>query len=289
MFKPLEELQPGDAFRPYKLFEVWSVRGRILKSKKLRSGCKVVWVMLADECASSGHDRQSQVSLAEKAGMSLTQFRHHLGRLVKAKLVHVEPELGRVNYTWLLYHSIFAGCSPLTPSETRWGGPRESDEGVLGNPITQRNYQRNYQRTGGSSVEKGTSYRGELPRDGRRQGEDSPAREGTNPDFRERRDRQPSFAPREGEPATPTANTLEGEELVVARDARAFWYQLSPAEKRNRQESAAAVADRIIHFRQYLKDPHAEIVRQAEHEITRALAELRGYGFTLHTNGKRKP
>jgi hypothetical protein len=258
-FRPLEELSLGDPFRPYKLFELSSVRGVVLASKLLRPGAKVVWMLLADQCASSGYDRHTQVNLAEHAGMSLTQFRHHLGRLVKLNLVHIEPELGRQNFTWLLYHPMFAFCSPYTPSETRVRDPRKPDEGILGNPITQRNYQRNYQRRGPQTVDVGTSNRGSS---------DANSEEETK-----------AWRTQKTNGSFPITNRVST--LPVSAEAKTFWFSLSPLEKQKRQELGAIAAERVAYYRRYINETDRTIAGQARREVKRYLSELRSYGFFI--------
>jgi hypothetical protein len=84
-------------------------------------------------------------------------------------------------------------------------------------------------------------------------------------------------------PITDSASTPR-----VSRDAKAFWFSLSLTEKRNRSEQASRVADRIVHFRQYLNDSDQAIARQARHEVQRHTDELRTLGFYLPATEERK-
>lgn len=285
-FPPLEELQPGAPFNPFRLFVSGSVIRTIARFPKLGAGQKLVWLVLADQCLRSDYDWHSHRELAEICGISPRQFRRHLARLRKLKLVHVAADLGKSDHTWLLYHSAFAFCTPLTQVTSDLGGRSEVSYGVgQKRPTHGLNMDSTWTSDGATRL-KATSGGRALPPNGRRVGEDSPARESTARDFREQVDRLQNPPPDERTENTPSGDAEPGESLVVVKDARAFWYSLEPTAKRNRFEQAARVHDRIQHFRNYLKDPHAEIARQAEHEISRALDELRRLGFTLHTNGK---
>ena len=260
----------------------------IAAAPKLGPGQKLVFLLLADQCFNKGYDWHTQRELAVFCGMSARQFRRHLARLRKLRFVHVAPEIGKQDTTWCLYHPVFANCSPLPQDRSVLGGRSEVSDGVGQNWPTHE-FNMNSGMTSDSATRlNATSSRVPLAPNRRIDGENARARKTPAPHFRERVDRPLSDPPETVELSTPNGDPVRGESLVVVREARAFWYALEPVAKRNRFEQAHRVYDRIQHFRSYLKDPHAEICRQAKHEITRALDELRGLGFTLNSHGGGK-
>jgi hypothetical protein len=285
-FRALSELAPFDPINPMRQFGSGQVIREIAAVKKMGPGQKLVFLLLADQCFNKGYDWHSQRELAAMCGMSARQFRRHLARLRKLRFVHVAPEIGKQDTTWCLYHPVFANCSPLPQDRSVLGVRSEVTEGVGQNWPTHE-FSMNSSMTSDSATRlKATSGRGPVEQNGRRFGEDPQPRGSTPPDFRYRRVRKPEPPSDERSENTRSGDADRGESLVVVKDAKAFWYSLEPVAKQHRFEQAARVADRIQHFRKYLKDPHADIARQAQHEITGALAELRGLGFTLHSNGK---
>ncbi len=267
-FAPLDQLAPGQPMNPYKLLVGFEARRSILAFRKLGQGGKNLWLLLADECFSSGHDRQTQEQLAGKLGVTTRQLRRYLVRLKKHHLVHVEPQLGRQDFHWLLFHSVFAGCSPLTPDNSVLRVRTETSGGSGQERPPQRNYQRNYQRSGRGTGAVGTSN------------------EGSRADLGEELAKNGAKGENHGElPITESSSPLR-----VSKEAKAFWFSLTPFEKSRRFSLAERVADRIDHYRQYLSDTHPEIVRQARHEIERHSNELRSLGFFVQSpNGETTP
>lgn len=266
-FPPLEELAPGAPFNPYALLEGWSVRKAIAGYPKLRPAAKFLYMFLADQVYTSDYDSHSQRTLADFVGLSVDQFQYHLARLAKHGFVKVAHDIGRQNYLWLLWHPVFAGCSPLTGRRTPVGGTGELRQGVPENSGTQRNYQRNYQRSASGDSRNGTSSRGSVEQTGEEEAK--------------------RWDDGENRPELPI--TESSETLTRRRDFASFWYSLSPVEKRNRAEAACRVHDRIQHLRTYLNGRDANAARQARQDIAASLAELAGLGFTLHTNGRKAP
>lgn len=287
-FPPLERLVPGSPFNPNALYEGYSVRQAIGKFPKLSAAAKFVYVILADQVYTADYDWHTELNLAGLCGLSRRQFQRHLRALKKAHLVKVATNLGRSNYIWLLYHPAFALCSPLTPVISDVGGTTEASQGVRHIRRTQRNIQRNYQRSSGVTRLNATSSSVPLPSDGRRESEaPTPGKPwpatSENGEIVNQHSPPPAL---DDYPQAPHAGPSES--LCLKPDARSFWYSFSPIEKRNRLERASSVHERVIYFRQFLQDPHAEIQRQARLEIQRGLAELGSMGFTLHSNGKGK-
>lgn len=288
-FRPVAELAPFDPINPIRAFGSGQVIRAIAGAPKLGQGQKLVLIVLADQCFNKGYDWHTQRELAAFCAISSRQFRRHLARLRKLRFVHVAPELGKQDTTWCLYHPAFANCSPLPPDRSVLGGRTEVSEGV-GQKWPPHEFNMNSIMNRESATRlKATSSSVPVEQNGRMEGENLEPGESDAENFRYRIDCKPSPAPSEGSHALTAAAAADGESLVVARDARAFWYALEPGAKRNRLDQATRVHDRIRYFRNYLKDPHAEIQRQAKHEISRALDELRGYGFTLHTTGAKHP
>lgn len=288
-FRPVAELAPFDPVNPVRAFGSGQVIRAIAAAPKLGPGQKLVLIVLADQCFNKGYDWHMQRELAAMCGISSRQFRRHLARLRKLRFVHVAPELGKQDTTWCLYHPVFANCSPLPPDRSVLGGRTEVSEGVgQKRPPHEFNMNSIMNREGATRL-KATSSSVPVEPNGRMEGENPEPAETPARDFRERIDRSLDAPTDEGVSKSPPRSDDGAESLVVAKDARAFWYALEPGAKRNRLDQATRVHDRIRYFRNYLQDPHADIQRQAKHEITRALAELRGYGFTLHTTGAKHP
>lgn len=287
-FATLDQLAPGRAFNPYRLFEAWSVHRAIASYPKLRPGAKFLWLTLAHEVYTSGSDRHSQASLAERIGLSVDQLQYHLGHLVKAKLVHIEHELGRQNYTWLLYHPLFALCSPRTHRESPAGGTGLSRQGVPGFPGTQRYSSeeliRGYGVLGRNTATGSTG----TDENGRRQGEEPFSEPNRGENFRERINGKPPFAPSQVEPSQPARGVPAAFSLELKPDFKRTWYGFSIGAKQNRREQAHSVAERIRHFQDFLKDPAEPIRRQARHEVNRAMAELSELGFFISPNHKEQ-
>jgi hypothetical protein len=287
-FRALSELAPFDPINPMRQFGSGQVIREIAAVKKMGPGQKLVFLLLADQCFNKGYDWHSQRELAAMCGMSARQFRRHLARLRKLRFVHVAPEIGKQDTTWCLYHPVFANCSLLPQVNSVLGGRSEVSDGVGQNWPTHEFSMNSSMTSDGATRLKATSGRGPVEQNGRRFGEDAEPRESPAPDYRYRVVRPLPEPPFERTDNPPSSDAGNGESLVVVREARAFWYALEPGAKRNRYAQAVNVADRIQHFRNYLKDPHAEIARQAQHEISRALDELRGLGFSLHSNGGKQ-
>lgn len=283
-FAALDQLAPGVAFNPYRLFAGWSIRKAIATHPKLRPGAKLVWLVLADQCHEVGYDRHSQSSLAELVGLSVDRLQVYLDRLKRNHLIHVEHELGKQNFTWLLYHPLFALCSPLTHRETAVGGTAEPRQGVPRNRGTQRNYSEEFIRgDGGTEVLPSSSGRAGTA-NGRRAGEVPSPSETPGESFRERRVSQPAFASNGVEPATPEQGLPSTPALTVRPDASRFWYALTPNEKRSRLSRGTSILQELAHFAGYLADPSRDIQRQARHEIARRKVELSELGFYLKPN-----
>lgn len=265
-FAALEHLAPGQAFNPFRLFEGWSARGAVLAFRKLRPGPKALWLLLADQVYASGHDEHSQSELARRLAVTPRQLRRYFRQLLKLRLVHIEHSLGVSNFHWLLFHDLFANCSPRPQDKDVRRGRTEVSEGSGHKGPTQSTYQRNYQRNGGATEFQTTT--GSVPSDqnGRRQSENSPPEESPDPDFRYRRDC----------------------ELTLKPDFKPHWYVFTPNEKRMRLERASGVHEKILHFQTFLKDPAEPIRRQARHEVNRLMAELSSLGFYIQTETRTK-
>lgn len=259
VFAPLKEVKPGQAFNPYRSYYEPSVRRVVLADRKLRPGAKVVWLMLADECRGDGHVEQSQANLAARIGLSVDQFQRHLRQLIKRHLVHVEPELGRQNFHWLLWQPIFAYCSPYTPRGSAVGGTAEVRQDLPQKRGTHNKESFLLPYIGSVSPSKATSYRVPVDRNGEEEGK--------------------ILSPENGAPGLPITGT--NSTLQIKPDFRSFWYAFSPTEKRQRHAQCSRIAERVAHFRGYLHHPDAGVARQARHELNRCLAELSALGFYL--------
>lgn len=238
---------------------MWSARRAIMSWPHLHPGAKLVWLILADEVYSSNFDRKSQASLARLAGLSLRQFRRHLAALVKAKLVGFRPDLGRQNYTWLLYADLFASCSPRTPVNSVLGGRTEMTGGVGHKRPTQRNYQRTYQRNGapfGRSDPTGS----QEPSNGRRKDTAFPQ----------------SFPQSEN-----GAEKIPPGTLRVTRQAYPFFTTLNKHEQRARYADAQRCVDQIRHLEEAERDPDPKIQRAAAGELKAWRAQLSTLGFYI--------
>lgn len=265
-FKPLVELQPGDPVNPYRLFRSYTVHQTILAHPKLPAGAKLVLLILCDQVYGSGFDKHKHANLAPMVGLSVRQLERHLKRLRKLKLVHVEQELGRQNFHWLLWHPLFASCSPL-PLDTSDGPPQtQMSEGVRRRGRTHRNSSEelNYYRQG--DFNQSTFPSGAVVPNGQTKGEDSwPA--GSLPDG---------------------ADNGETVNLTLDPQAAKNFRYLPQSAKRAITIEAENLNQEIQHYRQYVNDPDHSIAHQARHEIERRLHQLGELGFIVPAHNERK-
>jgi DNA-binding transcriptional ArsR family regulator len=267
-FAPLEQLAPGQPFNPNRLFKGRSAREKILSFPKLAPGAKLVWLMLADKVYLRGYTEHTERELAGFVSLSRRQFGRHLRKLKKLHLVHSEPNIGSSNLTWLLFHSLFAFCTPLPSRISDVGVPADVREDSPHMWRGNNRVLRKLQGTGPATFAVGTSNGGSS---------DDPGEEWANPSAEAQAGREVPI-------------TERSSPLRVSKDARAFWYSLSPHEKGRRFSLAEAAAERVLHFRQYVDNPDRNISHQARHEVERYANELRSLGFYLTSpNGQEKP
>ncbi len=280
-FKPVEDLQQGDPFNPYKLYQSYSVAHELGRFKKLRPAAKWVWHILATECYSSGYDRHAQASLAFYAGLSVDQFQYHLARLKKLRLVHVEAELGRENWHWLLYHPLFASCSLLTPGKTPVGVPQNSGTYLPENSGTQSTYKSTYRDMGTPGIYDVTSIVVPPAQNG---GEKAKVN-GNGKNLAAISDNEyavhsapPNSCNQNGESTNPSGT----QKLPLLKaNARRSWNTLEKRAQEIRFERACELAGRINYLRQHLNSPDASIGRQARMQEAQAMRELSDAGFYL--------
>jgi hypothetical protein len=258
-FAPLDQLQIGEPFNPYVLFVYGDVLREVLRFGKLKAGDKLLWILLADQCQKRGTDKHSQSSLAVMLGMSPRQLRRHMQRLKKLKMVHVEWALGMPARTWLLYHPVFALCSPRGTDKNVLTLGQERPKGWDRNGHNMDLPHGSLHGIGDTTFDVGTSNRGTSEA---------------------RAEEKPKIEPAKLRDA-PVPITNRVSTLSVSEEAKAFWYSLSPLEKQKRSELAAAAAERVAYYRQYLNETDPTIASTARREVKRYLGELRGFGFFI--------
>jgi hypothetical protein len=259
--RPLDQLEVGQPFNPMRLFVPYSVVRAIAATSKMGLGTKLVLLVLADQCRLKGWDWHSQANLAELLGISSRQLRRHLEHLKKLKLIHVEAELGRSDHTWLLYHSLFASCSPWTPVANVLP-PRTEVSGGVGHfsPTHGKDHGKDA-LTDGIGFSPATSSRG------------APAPNGEDK----------AKTPGNGKGLPSDADNGYPVSLQVKPDARQFFYSLTAPEKRARYERAGKLLDEIAYFNEHRKAPEHTISQQAKREISRRRRDLSDLGFWLAT------
>lgn len=283
-FKPVCELQTGDAFNPYRDFSPYTVRRELLRSTKMRPGAKVLWLVLAQQCWKYGHDWNEQSSLAEKCGLSRRQVERHLAALQKLRLIHVEPTLGRANRTWMLYHPLFAGCSPSAPV-TSDVPPTTLVTDTYDTSGSHNIYSNRALNPWGTlGIYKGTSSRGAVAQKGgekaKGNGNGKAMAAGSDNEYSVQA-APPNHVSFSGEGPNPSGTQRPP---LLKANARRSWNTLEKRAQEIRYERACQLAGRIQYLRQHLNSPDAGIGRAARVQEAQASRELSEAGFYLPNN-----
>ncbi len=257
--RPLDQLEVGQPFNPMRLFVPASVMRSIAASRKMGLGTKMVLLLLADQCRLKGYDWHTHASLAELLGISRRQLERHLAHLKKLRLIHVETRLGRSDHTWLLYHSLFASCSPWTPVTSDVPPTSQMSEGVRRNSHTHGVVHGVDAWMDGVGLSQATSSRGAVAPNGENKAK----------------------TPSNGKPLPEGADNGYPVTLQVKPDAARFFYSLTAHEKRRRYDRAGQILDEIAYFEKHRSDPERAIQHQAEREIGRRRRDLSELGFWL--------
>jgi hypothetical protein len=258
-FASLDVLQIGEPFNPYELFVYGEVLRVVLQCGNLNDGQKALWILLADQCQRRGYDKHSQARLAAMLSWNTRKFRRNIRVLKKLKLVHVEWNLGMPARTWLLYHPLFALCSPLGRDNSVLTLGQNSPKGKDKNVPNMDLLHGSMHGRGDTTFNVGTSNGGTSEA---------------------RAEEKPKIEPAKSRGA-PVPITNRVSTLSVSEEAKSFWYSLSPLEKQKRSELAAAAAERVAYYRQYLNETDPTISSTARREVKRYLGELRGFGFFI--------
>jgi DNA-binding transcriptional ArsR family regulator len=262
--RPLDQLEVGQPFNPLRLFVPYSVTRAIAASRKMGLGTKLVLIVLTDQCRLKGYDYHTHANLAEMLALSRRQLERHLAHLKKLKLIHVEAELGRPDYTWLLYHPLFASCSPWTPVTSDVPPTTQTTEGVRRNSHTHGKDHGKDALTDAIGLRQGTSYRGDHAQNGENKAK----------------------TPANGNPSGKLPITDRAFTLQVKPDHRQFFYSLTAHEKRRRYDAAGRLLDELAYFEKHRSDADHAIKNQAEIEIGRRRRDLSDLGFWLATPAK---
>ena len=258
-FKPLGELQVGEPFNPYRVFVYGEVLREVLRFGALNDGQKNLWILLADQCQRRGTSLKSQGRLAAMLGWNPRKLRRNIRVLKKLKLVHVEWNLGEPARTWLLYHPLFALCSPLgTDTSVLPLGQNVSPDRVKTVPNMDLPHGSIHGR-GDTTFNVGTSNRGTS--------------EARAEEMAKRQTKKNHDA------ALPITNRVET--ISVSADFKSHWYSLTPREKQIRWENAARAAEHVAHYRQYINEKDRTISGAARHQVQRFLREVRALGFFI--------
>jgi hypothetical protein len=252
-------LQVGEPFNPYKVFVYGEVLREILRFGGLNDGQKNLWILLADQCQSRGTSWRSQSRLAAMLGWNPRKLRRNIRVLKKLKLVHVEWNLGEAARTWLLYHPLFALCSPLgTDTYDLTLGQKVSQDRDKTVPNMDLPNGSIHGR-GDTTFDVGTSNRGTS---------EARAEEMAKRQAKKNRDA-----------ALPITNRVET--ISVSADFKSHWYSLPLREKQIRWENAARAAEHVAHYRQYINEKDRTIAGSARRQVDRYLSEVRSLGFFI--------
>jgi hypothetical protein len=259
VFAPVERLEIGAPFNPYKQFVYGEVLRQVLSCGMLTDSQAKLWILLADQCLGHGFDRHSQTRLAAMLAWKPRKLRRHLRELKKLNLVHVEWNLGAPSRTWLLFHPLFALCSPVgqVKNDLRvgqiWPKGQVKNDHNMDLPHGSLHGSNHESSNVGTSNSASSAARGDDLANGNGW-------------------RKAGFA-------VPITNRLET--LAVSPTAKAFWFGLSPLEKKHRRELAEAAAAKVHHYRQYINDSNHEVAGQARHEVKRWHSQVRAHGFYI--------
>jgi hypothetical protein len=258
-FAALDRLKVGEPFNPYKLFVYGEVLRKIAMLPDLTDSGYKLWTLLADQVQKTGSDTHSQANLAIMCRWDERKFRRIMRELKDLKLVHVEWHFGRQSETWLIYHPVFALCSPLirTNLSAELGQiyPRSTDKNVLHMDLLHGDLH----GRGDTTFNVGTSNGGTS---------EAPAEDKAN--------NQP---PKNFKAAVPITNRVTT--LSVLPEARSFFSSLSSAELKIRYANGERSAERVAYYRQYINETDRTIASQARREVKRYLDEVRALGFFI--------
>lgn len=258
-FPPLDQLQIGDAFNPYEVFVYGEVLRKVLRFGGLNDGQKTLWILLADQCQKRGFDTHSQTELAAMLAWKIRKLKRNIRELKKLKLVHVEWNLGEPARTWLLFHPVFALCSPRGSVKNDPTLGQIWPKGSVKNGPNMDLPHGSFHGRGDTTFVVGTSNRGTS---------DAGAEDKANK-------QEPKNTPQR-QPITNRVETLQ-----VSAEAKSFWFALPPREKQIRLERAAVAAERVTHYQQYIEHTDHTIAGQARREVKRYLDNVRSLGFFM--------
>ena len=264
-FPPLKELKPGCAFNPYRLFYSFSLHQALSRCRKISASARWVWATIAAQVYEDGLTKRPEAEMAWRCGLSVAQYRRHLGALEHAKLLHREMRQGYTSYVWLRFHNIFASCSPngtrtseRTP-RAELSGPPLTSERPLVDPLGRSNGR------GAVNQHKATSSSGWREAKGRFLPENEGKANGTG-----------------GRPITDKPFTLRLDS-ALERSFRTW----SPKSREIRLSQIQQVFEQVEHFQRYTDDHNPQIQRQARHELKRSLVELTTLGGLAFAGQRR--
>jgi hypothetical protein len=258
-FAALDRLKVGEPFNPYKLFVYGEVLRAMAAFSELSDSGYRLWTVLADQVQNNGIDTHSHTKLAGMVRWDDRKFRRIIRELKNLKLVHVEWNFGRPARTWLLYHPVFALCSPLIRTNL------SSDTGQI-YPLTEDKFVHNMDLPHGSlhgrgdtTFNVGTSNRGTSEA--------------------QAEDKAKTPPPKNDQAAVPITNRVST--LSVLPEARSFFSSLSSAELKIRYANGDRAKERVAYYRQYINETDRTIAGQARKEVHRWLSEVRSLGFFI--------
>lgn len=104
----------GEAFNPWRRFNVACVPEPLLRSSLVSSGAKLCWAQLARHAGENGRCYPRQATLAAELAISERQVRRYVRQLERAQLLRsIRTGLNDPNSYQFLWHTIFEVDNPL--------------------------------------------------------------------------------------------------------------------------------------------------------------------------------
>ncbi len=251
---------------PYRLFVMVAVRAAVLAFRKMSPGAKLLWLYLADTSYIKGFDWHSQANMAIALGISHRQLKRHLARLVKLKLVHIHHHEGKQNRTWLLYHPLFASCSPMGGDTSGLAAGSDMSQALGQIWPTQRIVRRKEDQTRSGDASRVPTSGGAVARNGQKT--------------------RPPESPNGSSNQVPITDRLSTPQVFL--NQLPGWYSLNETERRNRADGIYRLVAEITHYQKYLDDEDASIGRQARIEVAARMRELEKSGVLNTPNSRRR-
>jgi hypothetical protein len=153
----------GERFNPHRLFDGAFIPEAICRYRGLSPGAKLSWGRFYRYCGSRGEIYPSMPTFGVEIGCSENQARRYVHELIEMKFVECEPEPGKPNSYYFLWHPAFEGdCG-----EAKMAPPLQHATGVSGSDTPPACYTTPLQHATGVPLQHAggeeESVRGSLP------------------------------------------------------------------------------------------------------------------------------